>query len=79
MYLLSYLTYIYFLPVNKKIQTINLLCNRTNNENSLNKEDRDCEDENRIRKLEEQLRKLSSTADQWEERYQQVRRSLDDC
>lgn len=43
-------------------------------------EDGNCEDDqNRIRMLEEQLRKLSSTAGQWEERYQQVRRSLDGC
>lgn len=39
--------------------------------------DRNTEDENRIRMLEEQLRKLSSTAEQWEERYQKFRKSLD--
>lgn len=46
---------------------------------SLNKEaeNRSTEDENRIKLLEEQLRKLSSTAEEWEEKYLQVRKSLD--
>ena len=45
----------------------------------MNKEegDRYSEDENRIKKLEEQLRKLSSTAEEAEKRYQNVRKSLD--